>query len=132
MKKLGLAMVVLFTALACGSGDSPRAIEECTVPADANPCEECIYDSCDGQCKDCFNDAECTKCADSDTLTPECQKDEKLSALIGCVLVAPCQDECTATPSRNKRHKGGGKGKSKKGGGGGGGGGEGKKGKKGD
>jgi hypothetical protein len=136
VKKLGLALIVVLTSLACGSGgDSPRAEQECTVPADANQCEECIYEECQTQCRDCFNDEDCTRCADMDQLDTACQQNEKLTGLIGCVLVAPCADECTATPSRNKRHKGGGKGKSK----GGRGGGEGKgdkgkggKGKKGD
>jgi hypothetical protein len=136
MKKLGLALIVVIASLACGGGDSPRAEAECTVPADANQCEECIYEECQVQCRDCFNDEDCTRCADMDTLDTACQQDEKLSSLIGCVLVAPCADECTATPSRNKRHKGGGKGKSggRKGGknkGGGDGEGKGGKGKKG-
>jgi hypothetical protein len=114
MKKLGLALIVVLTSLACGSGgDSPRAEQECTIPADANQCEECIYTECETQCRSCFNDTECTRCADMDQLDATCQSNEKLSGLIGCVLVAPCTDECTATPSRNKRHKGGGKGKSR-------------------
>jgi hypothetical protein len=114
MKKLGLALIVVLTSLACGSGgDSPRAEQECTVPNDANECEECIYTECEAQCRTCFNDAECTRCADMEVLDSTCQSNEKLSGLIGCVLVAPCTDECTATPSRNKRHKGGGKGKSR-------------------